>query len=90
MVKNVVNTGLEVVNKVQENLSPSDIRDKVVSFISECVSNLTGTLNKKKVAAVMSMQNPEPCTSTGVQTSRKSTSLIPKRITTTPKASSVP
>ena len=38
----------------------------------------------------MGMQNPEPCTSTGVQTSRKSTSLIPKRKTTIPKASSVP
>ena len=62
----------------------------MVSFIPECVSNLTGTLNKKKVAAVMGMQNPEPCTSTGVQTSRKFASLIPKRKTTTPKASSVP
>ena len=62
----------------------------MVSFIPVCFSNLTGTLNKKKVAAVMEMQNPEPCTSTGVQTSRKSTSLIPKRKTTTPKASSVP
>ena len=35
------------------------------------------------MAAVMGMQNPEPCTSTGVQTSRKSTNLIPKRKTTT-------
>ena len=90
MVKNAVNMGLEVVSKVQENLSPSSMQDKVVSFIPECVSNLTGTLNEKKVAAVMGMQNPEPCTSTGVQTSRKSTSLIPKRKTTTPKASNVP
>ena len=90
MVKNVVYSGLEVVNKVQENLSPSNIQNKVVSFIPECVSNLTGTLNKKKMAAVMGMQNPEPCTSTGVLTSRKSTSLIPKRKTTTSKASSVP
>ena len=40
MAKNVVNTGLEVVNKVQENLSPSNISDKVVSFIPECVSNI--------------------------------------------------
>ena len=32
MVKNAVNTGLEVVNKVQENLSPSNIQDKVVSL----------------------------------------------------------
>ena len=62
----------------------------MVSFIPECVGNLTGTLNKKKVTAVMGMQNAEPCTSTGVQTSRKSTSLIPKRKTTAPKASSVP
>ena len=61
----------------------------MVSFIPECVSNLTGTLNKKNVAAVIGMQNPEPCTSTGVQTSRKSFSLIPKRKTTTPKESSV-
>ena len=61
----------------------------MVSYIPECVSNLTGTLNKKKVAAV-GMQNLEPCTSTGVQTSRKSTSLIPKWKTATPKASSVP
>ena len=37
----------------------------------------------------MGMQNPEPCTSTGVQTSRKFTSLISKRKKTTPKASSV-
>ena len=90
MVKNVVNMGLEVLNKVQENLSPSNSQDKVVSFIPECVSTLTCTLNKKKVTAVMGVQNPEPCTSTGAQTSRKSTSLIPKRKTTTPKASSVP
>ena len=62
----------------------------MVSFIPKCVSNLTGTLNKKKVASVVGMQNPEPCTSTGVQTLRKSTSLIPKRKTTLPKASSVP
>ena len=71
-------------------MSPSNIQDKVVSFIPECVSNLTGTLNEKKVAEIMGTQNPESCTSTGLQTSRKSTSLIPKRKTTTPKASSVP
>ena len=36
MVKNVVNAGLEVVNKVQENLSPSNIRDKVVFYSRMC------------------------------------------------------
>ena len=41
------------------------------------------------MATVMGMQKPEPCTSTGVQTSRKSTSLVPKRKTTTSKASTV-
>ena len=35
---------------------------------------------------VLGMQNPEPSTST----SRKSTSLVPKRKTTTPKASTIP
>ena len=89
IVKNVVHTGLEVVNKVQENLSASNIQDKVVSYILECVGNLTSTLNKKKVAAVMGMQNTEPCTSTGVPSSRKSTSMVPKRKTTTLKSSTV-
>ena len=43
------------------------------------------------MATVMGIQNPEPCTGTGVQTSRKSTSLIPKRkATTTSKASTLP
>ena len=37
----------------------------------------------------MGMQNPEPCTSTGVQTSRKSTNLVPKRKTTISKASTI-
>ena len=82
MVKNVVQTGFQVANKVQENLSASNIWDKVISFIPECVNKISTTLNKKKVAAIMGMQNPEPYTSTGVQTSRKSTSLIPKRKTT--------
>ena len=91
MVENVVQTGLQVANKVQENLSASNIRDKVISFIPECVNKTSTTLNKKKEAAVMGMQNSEPCTSTGVQTSRKSTSLIPKRkTTTTSKASTLP
>ena len=89
IVKNVVHTDLEVVNKVQENLSASNIRDKVVSYIPECVSNLTSTLNKKKVVVVMGMQNTEPCTSTGVPSSRKSTSMVPKRKTTIPKSSTV-
>ena len=61
----------------------------MVSYIPECVSNLTSTLNKKKVVAVMAMQNTEPCTSTGVSSSRKSTSMVPKRKTTTPKSSAV-
>ena len=88
MVKNVVQTGFQVANKVQENLSASNIQDKVISFIPECVNKISTTLNKKKVAAVMGMQNSEPC---GVQTSRKSTSLIPKRKTTTTfKASALP
>ena len=91
MVKNVVQTGFQVVNKVQGNLSASNIQDKVISFIPECVNKIPTTLNKKKVAAVMGMQNPEPCTSTGVQTSRKSISLIPKRKRiTTSKASTLP
>ena len=91
MVKNFVQTGFQVANKVQENLSASNIQDKVISFIPECVNKISTTLNKKKAAAVMGMQNPEPCTSTGVQTSRKSTSLIPKRkTTTTSKASTLP
>ena len=89
LIKNVVSTSLEVVNKVQENLSSGNFRDKVVSFIPECVSNLTSSLNKKKVATVMGMQNPEPCTSTGVQTSRKSTDLVPKRKTTISRASTI-
>ena len=37
----------------------------------------------------MGMQNPEPCTSTGVQMSRKSTNLVPKRKTTISKASTI-
>ena len=90
IVKNVVHTGLEVVNKVQENLSASNIQDKVVSYIPECVSNLTSTLNKKKVVAVMGVQNTETCTSTGVPSCRKSTSMVPKRKTTTLKSSTVP
>ena len=61
----------------------------MVSLIPECVSNLTSTLNKKKVATVMGMQNPEPCTSTGVQTYRKSPNLVPKRKTTISKASTI-
>ena len=90
MVKNIFQTGFQVANKVQENLSASNIQDKVISFISECVNKISTSLNKKKVAVVMGMQNPEPCTSTGVQTSRKSTSLIPKRkTTTTSKASTL-
>ena len=87
--KNIVSTSLEVVNKVQEKLSPGNFWDKVVSFIPECVSNLTSTLNKKKVATVMGMQKPEPCTSTEVQMSGKSISLVSKRKTTTSKASTV-
>ena len=91
MVKNVVQTGFEVAIKVQENLSTSNIWDKVISFIPECANKISTTLNKKKVAAVMGMQNPGLCTSTGVQKSRKSTSLIPKRKTiTTFKASTLP
>ena len=35
MVKNVVQTGFQVANKVQENLSASNIPDKVISFIPE-------------------------------------------------------
>ena len=63
----------------------------MISFIPECVNKISTTLNKKKVAAVVGMQNPGPCTSTGVQTARKSTSLIPKRkTTTTSKASTLP
>ena len=89
LVKNVVSTSLEVVNKVQENMSSANFQDKVVSFIPECVSNLTSTLNKKKVATVIGMQKPEPCTSSGVQTSRKSTNLVPKRKTTISKASTI-
>ena len=38
------------------------------------------------MATVLGMQNPEPSTST----LRKSTSLVPKRKTTTPKASTIP
>ena len=47
-LKNVVSTSLKVVNKVQENLSPGNFQDKVVSFIPECVSNLTSTLKRKE------------------------------------------
>ena len=91
MLKNVVQTGFQVANKVQENLSANNIQDKVISFIQECVNKISTTLNKKKVTAVMGMQNPEPCTSAGVQISRKSTSLILKRkTTTTSKASTHP
>ena len=35
MVKNVVQTGFQVANKVQENLSASNIQNKVISFISD-------------------------------------------------------
>ena len=60
------------------------LRDKVVSSIPECVNEI---VNKKKVVTVLGMQNPEPSTSI----SRKSTSLVPKRkTTTTPKASTIP
>ena len=85
MLKNVVQTGFQVADKMQENLSASNIQDKVISFIPECVNKISTTLNKKKVAAGMGMQNSEPCTSTRVQTSRKATSLIPKRKTTSSK-----
>ena len=63
------------------------LQDKVVFSIPECVNEISGTVNKKKVMTVFGMQNPEPSTST----SRKSTSLVPKRkTTTTPKASTIP
>ena len=58
----------------------------MVFFIPECVNEISGTVNKKKVVTVLGMQNPEPSTSTP----RKSTSLVPKRKTTTPKASTIP
>ena len=57
MVTNVDQTGLQVVNKVQENLSACNVQDKVVSFIPECVNKIPNTLNKKKVATVVGMQN---------------------------------
>ena len=63
------------------------LQDKVVLSIPECVNEISGTVNKKKVMTVLGMQNPEPSTST----SSKSTSLVPKRkTTTTPKASTIP
>ena len=71
MVKNV-HTSLELVNKVQENLSPGNIRDKVISFIPECVNKISSSMSMNKVAIVLGVQNPEPGTSTGMQTSRKS------------------
>ena len=59
----------------------------MVFSIPECVNEISGTVNKKKVVTVLGMQNPEPSTST----SRKSTSLVPKRkTTTTPKVSTIP
>ena len=48
MLKNVVQTSFQVANKVQENLSASNIPDKVLSFIPECVNKISTTLNKKK------------------------------------------
>ena len=63
------------------------LQDQVVFSIQECVNEISGTVNKKKVVTVLGMQNPVPSTST----SRKSTSLVPKRkTTTTPKASTIP
>ena len=47
LVKNVVQRGFQVANKVQDNLSASNILHKVISFIPECVNKISTTLNKK-------------------------------------------
>ena len=70
LVKNVVSTSLEVVNKVQENLSLGNFQDKVVSFIPKCITkeennNFKGINHPPKKFKSLTFYQTTNCNHTG-------------------------